>query len=1044
MQQRSDDDCDGNVDEALAGGPLSRSCYDGPEGTEGVAACCRRPINCVAGTPGASRSQVLPGIEVCNGEDDDCDGRVDRTPAGDRLTQACYGGPEGTAGQGPCVAGVAECRFGQFEACVGEVLPAAEICDLADNDCNGQIDDVAGGCACQPRGAATATPVPQGPPGQEHLPGRAPDACPTGRASPPAMGPCCPGRRPATASMMTATARWMTPSSASASPAPTAWAPAWPAAQPPVTEAKSSATPWPRRRASSAATASTTTAMAAPTRASPWARPARRGFDLPRPEARASCGPDGALACTAQAGAPGAEQCSSLDDDCDGRADEDLANLGDCATGRPGVCGPGQRACQGGAEICTARAQAAAEQCDGLDNDCDGATDESQGQVPCGVGACARAIPACAGGAPAVCDPRVGAGDEICNGIDDDCDGSTDEGLGLGQPCGAGQGACAAQGRIICNAAGDPVCDAVAGQPRAEQCNGADDDCDGRTDEQALGVGDACSAGIGACLRAGARQCVAGSLTCDAVAAQPGAEACDAVDNDCDGRTDEGLGLGNACNVGVGACARAGQIACNGQGVAACNAAPGQPAAELCNSTDDDCDGRTDEQAQGAGVACSAGVGACLRPGTRQCVAGNLTCDAVAGQPGAEHCNAADDDCDGRTDEQPVDAGGACSAGNGGCAVNGTIACVAGALACDAVPRPPAAEVCDNQDQDCDGRADEGQPDCDGNGKWDACDLQFGRQRDCDGNGVPDACDIQGGAPDCDGDGILDACNDACAVDVTPPVVNLFVQGNPINRGTVIQIVVQAQDDVGVTACALTIAGQNIPLDAFCQAFVNFAQPGYFDVVGTARDAAGNEGRQTVRMRVLDPNDVAFPELTLHAPPNGSTIRQPTDVVASVQDANLVEWILSYGPQANPAANIISRGGQNVANQAIGVLDPAVIPVGQWALRLYAEDINGRSRTLTGSFTIAACVPAAEVCDGRDNDCDQRIDEQPVDAGGPCTAGEGVCERPGTVQCVAGATTCDAVPGQPAGAEACNRLDDDCDGRVDESQACPDVSPPRS
>ncbi|MEZ4467075.1 MAG: MopE-related protein [bacterium] len=378
----SDDDTDGGVDEALAGRPLSRSCYDGPEGTEGVAACGGRS----AAWRGLRRleGQVLPGIEVCNGEDDDCDGRVDRTPAGDRLTQACYGGPEGTAGQGPCVAGVAECRFGQFEACVGEVLPAAEICDLADNDCNGQIDERGGRLRLPARGARELLPpVPRDRRQGICRAGRQ-TACPTGQASPPAMGPCCPGRRPATASMMTATARWMTPSSASASPAPTAWAPGL---------------------------------------------------------ARGATTCNGSeILCDAVASPPGVERCDSLDNDCDGRTDEGFAPGPGLRGGRapaaprarhpaapmapwrvpPRPARRGQSSARprrrlrrprrrtwptsatappaarasaarparlpGGAEICTARAQAAAEQCDGLDNDCDGATDESQGQVPCGVG----------------------------------------------------------------------------------------------------------------------------------------------------------------------------------------------------------------------------------------------------------------------------------------------------------------------------------------------------------------------------------------------------------------------------------------------------------------------------------------------------------------------------------------------------------------------------------------------------------------------------------------------------------------------------------
>lgn len=83
------------------------------------------------------------------------------------------------------------------------------------------------------------------------------------------------------------------------------------------------------------------------------------------------------------------------------------------------------------------------------------------------------------------------------------------------------------------------------------------------------------------------------------------------------------------------------------------------------------------------------------------------------------------------------------------------------------------------------------------------------------------------------------------------------------------------------------------------------------------------------------------------------------------------------------------------------------------------------------------CVPTAELCNGIDDDGDGEADEDfPV--GQPCTdGGVGVCRSSGTYVCTPDHTWVECLitqPGQTAAPldSACNGLDDDCDGYVDE------------
>ena len=292
----------------------------------------------------------------------------------------------------------------------------------------------------------------------------------------------------------------------------------------------------------------------------------------------------------------------------------------------------------------------------------------------------------CQAGATCIEGACVACGAEICDGVDNDCDGNADEDFDLQTDlnhCGA------------CNATCDGVCTAGACEgpdcvPADETCNGADDDCDGNTDE---GVLNAC----GAC-------------------GEPPAETCDGTDEDCDGTTDEGL---------LNACGRCGEVpeeVCNGadddcdgttdEGVlnacGRCGAAP----AERCNDVDDDCDGNTDEDFPEKGEACSEGLGLCEATAEYVCdeTGIGLICPvSPAADPTDELCGSAlDEDCDGQVDEGFV-VGEVCTVGDGGCATEGMTLCSPDGLSllCDAVAGAPTDETCNTLDDDCDGLVDE-------------------------------------------------------------------------------------------------------------------------------------------------------------------------------------------------------------------------------------------------------------------------------------------------------------------------------------------------
>mgnify|MGYP000247342491 CR=1 FL=1 len=129
-----DDDCDGTIDEGCCKGNARKSCYTGPSSTRKKGNCRDGYSVCTKGVWGKCTGQVLPSSEVCDGKDNNCDGKIDD---GSHINgQSC----SVSGGKGNCLTGKRYCQNAK-QVCIAINKPTPEMCDGKDNDCDGKTDE---------------------------------------------------------------------------------------------------------------------------------------------------------------------------------------------------------------------------------------------------------------------------------------------------------------------------------------------------------------------------------------------------------------------------------------------------------------------------------------------------------------------------------------------------------------------------------------------------------------------------------------------------------------------------------------------------------------------------------------------------------------------------------------------------------------------------------------------------------------------------------------------------------------------------------------
>ncbi|MEC7985385.1 MAG: MopE-related protein [Myxococcota bacterium] len=565
----------------------------------------------------------------------------------------------------------------------------------------------------------------------------------------------------------------------------------------------------------------------------------------------------------------------------------------------------------------------------------------------------------------------------------------------------------------------------------------------------------------------------------------PGAEElCDGIDNNCNGQSDEGVlttfyadadadGYGNpdlikeACESGEG-------FVNNGSDCNDTDASAYPSAEEVCDGVDNDCDGERDEELEnyyyvdadndGFGDADQIVEGCELSDGLAA-ISGDCDDEDPQRNPlQPERCDTIDNNCDGNIDEGVTTTYYFDSDEDGYGDPNTTIdACEAplgyvemgdDCLDTDSFVYPQAIELCDDQDNDCDGDVDEDGSDNailwyadtdedgygDANTTVEACAQPTGYvldSTDCNDNNEdvsPSATEYCNNKDDdCDGDTDEDSAADATTWYLDDDTDGYGDASTSQNACTQPTGYVSNDDDCNDSDITISPIADEVcdSTDNDCDGNIDESdaidQTLWYE--DDDNDGYGNVSQAMVACDapngyVSDNSDCDDSEVTTYpgAPEQCDEIDNNCD--GSVDEASALAVFTWYDDGDNDGYGDPNDSVENCAQPTGYVSDDTDCDDND-------DDVN---------------PGATEICSGEDDDCDGNIDnvsstdtlwylDDDIDGYGDPNNSVASCDQPSGY--VANPSDCDDtnININPDGEEVCNTIDDNCDGDIDEATA---------